>query len=203
MKKLILSFAVVLAASTFVLGQTADLVPIQLGIKAGANLSTINGQSFNSEYRLNYLLGGYLTFNLSNSIGIQPELEFSQVSAVTSSNFNNIYGDFGPSITNNPHLQYMSIPVLLNLGGKILKFQVGPQYSVLMNGNESFWANGRQAFTGNDVDLDAGIWINLPLHLNVSARYIFGLSNINDINSNYNGDTWNSRQVQLAVGFRL
>jgi hypothetical protein len=200
MKKLILLLAVVLTASTIVVGQDAGFSPIELGIKAGANLTTINGESFNNEYRLNYLLGGYLTLNLSNSIGIQPELEFSQVSAITSSNFNNIYGDFGHAITQNPHLDYMSIPVLLNLGGKYFKFQVGPQYSILMNSNESFWSNGRQAFTNGDFGMDGGIWINLPFHLSLSARYVVGLENINDVNNN---DAWKSQQIQLGLGLKL
>lgn len=154
MKKLMLSLVVLLTASLIAVGQNSGFLPIELGIKAGANLTKIDGASFNSEYRLNYLIGGYLTWNLSNCIGIQPELEFSQVSAKTSSNFNSIYSDFGTAITQGLHLDYMSIPILLDIGGKLLKFQVGPQFSLLMNSGESFWANDKQAFTNGDMGMD-------------------------------------------------
>lgn len=55
MKKLMLPLAVVLVTCTIVAGQ--DLIPVQFGIKAGANSTKIDGQSFNNEYRLNYLMG--------------------------------------------------------------------------------------------------------------------------------------------------
>lgn len=200
MKKLILLLSVLVTATLGAKGQASDYSTVELGLKGGANMTKIGGESFNDAYRLNYSLGAFLQLNFSKSVGIQPELNFSQVSATTSSNFNALYGDFGPAITNNPHLNYMSIPVLLNLGGRVFKIQVGPQYSILMNSGQSLWTNGKQAFTNGDFGLDGGVWLDLPFHLNAFARYIIGLNNINDVDSQ---DSWKSQQIQIGVGLRL
>jgi hypothetical protein len=204
MRKLILSISFSVALTTVVLAQQpeppAPTPFILVGVKAGANLTKIDGQSFAEAYRLNYLAGGYITLNSGNLIGVQAELLFSQTSATTSTSFTDLYTKIGTIDLNRPHLSYMDIPLLLNIGGDELKFQLGPQYSILMNSNESFWTNGRQAFTNGDFAFDLGVWINLPLRLSASVRYVIGLDNINDIDDQ---DSWKTEQLQIAVGFRL
>ena len=203
MKKLILSLVLICFFSTFVLAQEQGASPtpfFRVGIKAGANLTKIVGSSFENKYRLNYLAGGYASFNSGGVLGLQLEILFTQNSAITSSGFSDLYNKIGTIDLQKTHLQYMSIPLLVNLGGDEIKFQLGPQYSILMNSNESFWTNGRHAFTSGDFAFDLGVWVNLPLHLSASLRYVIGLSNINDID---NQDTWKSQQLQIGVGLRF
>jgi hypothetical protein len=205
MKKLILSLTLLITISTFALAQVpppaSEPTPFfQGGIRAGMNLTKISGLSFDQSYRVNYLFGGYACLNLGGLFGLQPELLFSQVSATTGTGFTDLYSNIGTIDFGRPHLDYISIPLLLNFGGDQIKFQLGPQYGVLVNNVTSFWTNDKQAFKDNDYAFDLGVWINLPLRLSVSLRYVIGLDDINDIN---NADTWKTQELQIGVGFRL
>jgi hypothetical protein len=205
MKKLILSLTLLITISTFAFGQVpppaSEPTPFfQGGIRAGMNLTKISGLSFDQSYRVNYLFGGYACLNLGGLFGLQPELLLSQISTTTGTGFTDLYSNIGTIDLGRPHLDYLSIPILLNFGGDQIKFQLGPQFGILTNSNESFWTNGRQAFTNENYAFDLGVWINLPLRLSVSVRYVIGLTDINNIN---NLDNWKTQELQIGVGFRL
>ena len=73
MKKVILSAFVLVLFVTLSQAQG-----IRLGVKAGANLNKISGQSFNDGFDLSYHAGGFMEIDLTKSWGIQPELLWSQ-----------------------------------------------------------------------------------------------------------------------------
>jgi hypothetical protein len=205
MKKLILSLVLLITSSTFVLGQLPASAPsptpfLQAGVKVGLDLTKISGLSFEQAYRFNYVAGAYATLNLGGLFGLQPELEFSQTSANTVESFTNLYKSIGIIDLQRVKLDYMSIPVLLNFGGDQIKFQLGPQFSILTNTSESFWTNGKQAFQSGNYAFDIGVWINLPLHLSASVRYVAGFYDINAID---NKDDWKTSELQVCAGFRL
>ncbi len=205
MKKLILSLLLLITISTFALGQlpapASTPTPFfQAGVKAGLDLTKISGLSFEQAYRVNYVAGGYVTLNLGGLFGLQPELLFSQTSANTVTGFTDLYQSIGKIDLQRAKLDYMSIPILLNFGGDQIKFQLGPQFSLLTNSSESFWTNGRQAFQSGNYAFDLGVWINLPLRLSASVRYVAGFYDINAINS---ADTWKTSELQICAGFRL
>jgi len=203
MKKFIISIVLLTINANLVLAQESEptQTPFVLGgVKVAMNLTKISGSSYENAYRINYAAGGYITLNSGHLFGVQGELLFSQTSASTVSDFSDLYKSVGTIDVSRVHLNYLGIPVLLNVGGEQLKFQLGPQYSILMNSNESFWTNGQRAFTSGDFAIVLGVWVNLPLRLNVSFRDVIGLDNINDID---NRDTWKTQQLQIAVGFKL
>jgi len=193
MQKIILSLCFMLALSAAVSAQT-----LHLGAKAGANLGKIDGKSFKEEYNLGYVLGGYVELGLSKTISIQPELLFSQTNTTIDSN----YKFYEPSaiVGSKAHLNYLNIPILLNINAsKLLTFQVGPQFSVLMNNDKTLVANGEDAIKNGDFAAVLGAQLNFGL-LNVYGRYNIGLSNLNDIG---NQDKWKSQTIQLGLGFRI
>lgn len=175
---------------------------VRLGIKAGANMFKIDGQGYSQGYNLGYHIGGFLQLNLSDKFGIQPEVIFSEANTRTASNFKDTYQEFDSAFNNHDiKLNYLSIPILANinlLGSKRLKLQVGPQFSILMNKSETLAQNGKDAFKGGDFSMIGGLWLDLPFGLDVSGRYIVGLSNMSDLTES---NKWKNQAIQLGVGF--
>ena len=50
----------------------------RLGIKAGVNINKISGTSYKDGFKYNFQAGGFLQFNFSAVLGIQPEINFVQ-----------------------------------------------------------------------------------------------------------------------------
>lgn len=197
MKKLLF-----LAAFASLVSASAIAQPgLHLGIKGGANMTKINGEQYKDAFDFNYYLGGYVQLDLTNGFGIQPEVNFTQSSSQTGTRFSDIYTQFPGANDQKIRLNYLSIPVLANIKfSRALWLQLGPQYSILMNDNESLVQNGKDAFKDGDFSAVAGIWIQLPLGLSATARYVIGLSNISDVS---NENKWSSQAIQLGIGFRF
>ena len=169
----------------------------KIGVKVGASVNKITGQSFNNQFSFGYHVGGFATIKISDKIGIQPEVLINQTNVDTSSKFSDIYAF---NKVNGVKLNQLSIPLLLNYSpNKFVSFQVGPQYSILMNKNKTFIANGKGAFKTGDFSMLGGLQLNIT-KIRVYARYAVGLSNLNDID---NKEKWKSQSVQLGVGFTL
>ena len=169
----------------------------KIGVKVGASVNKITGQSFNNQFSFGYHVGGFATIKISDKIGIQPEVLINQTNVDTSSKFSDIYAF---NKVNGVKLNQLSIPLLLNYSpNKFVSFQVGPQYSILMNKDKTFIANGKDAFKTGDFSMLGGIQLNIT-KIRVYARYAVGLSNLNDIDDK---EKWKSQSVQLGVGFTL
>lgn len=193
MQKIILSLCFIIALSAAVSAQS-----LHVGVKAGANLGKIDGESFKQEYNLGYLLGAYINLGINKNIGIQPELLFTQTNTKIDSGFQ--FYKPGAIIGSHAHLNYLNIPILLNINaGNLLTFQVGPQFGILMNKDEKLTTNAGEAIKNGDLSALLGAQINLGA-LNVYGRYAIGLNNLNDID---NKEKWKNQAIQLGVGFRI
>jgi hypothetical protein len=82
---------------------------------------------------------------------------------------------------------------------KLISFQVGPQFGILVNEEKNFLQNTGSAFKSGDLSLLAGAQLNL-LGLRVGGRYVVGLNNIGDITTQTD---WKSQGWQLYVGFKI
>lgn len=175
---------------------------IHIGVKAGTNVSFLTGRSFNSGFQWAFMAGAFAELNVSSKWGVQPEVLFSQTKTQTADNFNTIVNT--PTNTGIPNrdvsLNYLSIPILLTYRPiPILSLQAGPQFGILMNTSQNITTNGANAFKSGDFALVGGAQVNLGL-FKAGARYIFGLSNIDDVTG---VDTWNNRTMQFYVGLRI
>ena len=199
MKKISLSLFSILMLASFSFAQS-----LHVGAKAGANLTKIDGLSFNDGYQLGYQLGAFaeIDFGKNKNIGIQPEVLFNQTNSQFSSSFKDIYGNIllPAGGDDKVKLNYLSIPVLLRINAsKLLTLQAGPQFSILIDDKQNLIENGTTAFKSGDLGAIVGAQINLGA-LKVYGRYVIGLSNINEIDQQ---DKWKNQQVQLGVGLRL
>lgn len=177
----------------------ASFAQFSLGIKAGANITKIDGKSFKDEFRYGYHLGGYATIGLGGRFSLQPEVLFNQYNTRTDSSFGNIYQTAINGNT-NVKLGYLTIPILLNYKlGSLLSLQAGPQFGVLIDRQKNLLENGKDAFDKGDLSMLGGVKLGLG-KINVTGRYFVGLNNINDID---NQDKWVNQGFQVSLGLGL
>lgn len=177
----------------------ASFAQFSIGVKAGANITKVDGQSFKDEFKYGYHLGGFLSVGLGGRLGIQPEVLFNQYQTKTDSSFKNIYQNALNGVS-DVKLNYLSIPVLLNYKlGSFLSLQAGPQFGILLDQNKNLLENGQDAFKKGDFSLLGGAQLSIA-KLRLSGRYVVGLNNINDID---NQDKWKNQGWQLSVGLGL
>lgn len=174
-----------------------------LGVKAGANLFKVNGQSFDQGFQFGYNAGAFAQINFPGMIGIQPEIMFNQTNYRTGNQFSDIY----PTGVNDVKgkLNYLTIPVLLAIRPiKFISILVGPQFGILLNQDEHLTNNAQDAFKKGDFSVVGGAQLNLANFM-LGARYVIGLNNINDLQngSATNSETWKNQGFQVYAGLRI
>ena len=186
------------AAALFL--STASIAQFHLGVKAGANITKVEGKSFKDEFRYGYSLGGFAEIRLNNKFVLQPEVLFNQYATRLDSNYKNVYEDVFNSNT-NIRLNYISIPIVLNykLVGSFLSLQAGPQFGILIDQNKTVLQNGANAFKSGDLSFLAGVQVKLGA-IRVNGRYAIGLNNISDLPDD---DKWKNQGFQVSVGLAL
>lgn len=176
----------------------ASAQSLKIGAKLGASLYKIDGVSFTDQFNWGYHAGAFVEGMWSKTMGIQPEVIFTQSNTKTSSSFSQLYPSANVGNLQNIKLNYLSIPVLLNMRPfTFLTLQAGPQFSVLMSKDKTLLQNGQDAFKGNNVALLGGVQLNL-FQFRVYGRYGLGLTNVN--NSTNTQDKWNSKGIQIGAG---
>lgn len=172
----------------------------RFGFKAGVNINKLQGKSFSDEFSYNFSLGGFMQFNFSRKLGLQPEVNFVQSSSEQSDDFSEIYDDI--TLTGRQvraKLDYLKIAPLLNFNvgpTQRIKLQFGPQWGLLLNEKVDTITTSENIFKKSDFSLVGGIMFQLPL-VHIGARYEHGLTNINDIDDQ---DKWKSQSFQLFAG---
>lgn len=183
MKKILLT-TVLCALCVFAFAQAK----IEVGLKAGANFANPEIENINSESVTSFHGGAFLLVKLAN-IGIQPEVLYSSQGSQVS----------GASDIN---LDYINIPVMakfyLPLG---LNLQFGPQFGILSDNLQDLDGDGaKDQLKNSDLSAAFGAGVDLPFGLKVDARYVLGLSDIND--SLVDTEVKN-RMFQLSIGYSL
>jgi opacity protein-like surface antigen len=169
-----------------------------VGIKAGANLFKVNGESFSDEYKFGYNVGAFSQINFTPNWGIQPEVMFNQTNYRTGTEFSSIYPNGVNDVKGK--LNYLTIPLLLNFRPiPLLSILAGPQFGILLNQDEHLVQNGKDAFKKGDLSLVGGAQLNLA-SIMVGARYVIGLNDINDVSDDHK---WKNQGWQLYAGFRI
>ena len=194
MKTKLVNLSVALLISQLMMAQ------FHIGIKAGANITKVDGQSFKQQFEYGYNVGGFAEIKLSDKFSFQPEVLFNQYTSTLDSSYKSIYENVITSDQTKVKLNYLTIPLLLDykfLGP--IHLQAGPQFGILMNQDKNFLQNGEAAFKSGDFSMALGAQVKIA-QFRFTGRYLIGLNNINDID---NQDKWKNQVIQLSVGVAL
>jgi Outer membrane protein beta-barrel domain len=189
MKKIPVFFIV----SLFLLSDAVAQQP-HFGIKGGVNVSDLHfsdNASTNSKAGVN--LGILAHIHASKTWALQPEIMYSLEGATRNVG--------GSKVTYN--LNYLNIPVLLQyMFENGFRFEGGPQIGFLLNAKTKSGdvTVNNKGFQSTAVSIPLGLGYLSSSGLGLDARYVFGLSNIDDSN---NGPTIQSNVFQLGVFYQF
>jgi hypothetical protein len=206
-RKLLLAFVMLISpAAMWAQDKSVSIPKVDLAIKLGANVAKLSGDSWDNGYKAGFL-GGVAVGLREHRVGVQVEAFFSQTSyTVSGHNFYDAYSGFYNNAADSAKngsfkVTYLSIPVLFQLKLiPLLWLQVGPQYSgvVSVNDVDNMVKDAKGLFKSGDLSGVVGLELKLPLHINIGARYILGLSSLN--NTNVSG-AWQQRNVQVHISY--
>lgn len=213
LKKLCIApvFAVSLFCSTAVLAQsTTSSEPytmdsreeLSVGIKAGMNYSNVyseSGDGYVADAKFGFAGGVFVAIPLSQLIGIQPELMFSQKGFKTQGTF------FDGKITSS----YLDLPIHLQIKPtENISLLAGPQFSYLLS--TKYELNGFSAIDEENMNdnnnratlgISAGIDFTVQNFL-ISARGSWDLSKVNKDNST-SDINYKNQLFQVTLGYKF
>ncbi|MFY0598454.1 MAG: PorT family protein [Cyclobacteriaceae bacterium] len=166
----------------------------EFGLKGGLNLASLSSdvKTVDLSGKTGYHFGGYALIKVL-SFGIQPEILYSTKGTTIS--LKNVAGDFSQDYT------YLDIPVMFKLYTVAgLNVQAGPQFGMLLSTsgkNADGSKISKSDFKSSDTSAAFGLGWDAPFGLNLTARYVLGLSDIGK------SAELKNRTFQLSVGFRL
>jgi hypothetical protein len=192
MKKisLLLIFVVILACSAYAQGVSG-------GLKAGLNVANqkfTNIPGVNTDARVGYHVGGFLSCMFSEAFGVQPELLFNSVGSKINSG--------GTSIA--LRYSYLTLPVMFRYNPiPILNIHAGPQVAALLSAKQVQGSNSETIPNTKPVEFSVavGAGLDLPMGFVAAVRYNVGLSDISDDNSS--STQINNNYLQLSVGYKF
>lgn len=187
--------------TVFVFLSQLAVAQLNVGFKAGANITKIEGKAFDEEFQYGYHLGGFAEIGLGGKLRLQPEVLFNQYQTKVDSSFKNVYQNaFNFSDNRDVKLNYLSIPLLLSYKvGNVLSLQAGPQFGILLDGDKTLVQNGKEAFNKGEFSMTGGAQIHIS-KLRVMGRYLVGLNNLNDLDDQ---NKWKNQGFQVSLGFAL
>lgn len=184
---------IIFIASLFLI-LTAKSQNVHFGVKGGLNVSQLHfNDNVSSESKAGIHLGILAHIHTSSKTwAIQPELFYSMEGAKNVDNSGVNY-----------NLNYMNIPVLLQyLFENGFRLEGGPQIGFLLSANRKGGGVTVQdkRFKSTAFSIPLGIGYLTSSGWGLDARYVFGLSNINDLN---NRETIQSNVFQLGVFYQF
>jgi len=136
----VLSLAILVLFPVSVFAQVVssgnDSNSASIGFKAGANLSNVydvQGDALEADSKFGLVGGAFLSLPLTNVIGIQPEILFSQKGYQGSGSV------LGSDYSFKRTTSYIDVPLLVSFRtGEFVSLLVGPQYSFLLSQHYTF-----------------------------------------------------------------
>ncbi len=196
--------SLVLSFMSFTSAQAQEKTP-SYGFKGGLNFSNFYVDNVDDSNMLTgFNAGLYAKFPITNSIAIQPEINY------TTKGSEQIYDNGVVQGTSKFNINYIEVPVLLvaNITDNF-NVHVGPYAAYMVSGktkNDSNFGSSESELDTDDFNkIDAGISGGLGLDfdvVNFGVRYNYGLTKIGKDNSFTSSDAKNS-VFNVYVGLRL
>jgi hypothetical protein len=200
-KKLIFA-SLVLSFMNFTSAQAQEKTP-SYGFKGGLNFSNFYTDNVDdSNILTGFNAGLYAKFPITNSIAIQPEINY------TTKGSEQIYNN--GQVIEKFNVNYIEVPILLvaNLTDNF-NVHVGPYAAYMVSGKTSNDSNfgsseselNTDDFNKFDAGISGGVGVDLDV-VNFGVRYNYGLTKIGKDNSFTSSDAKNS-VFNVYVGLRL
>jgi hypothetical protein len=179
---------------------TKALPKVDLGVKVGANFQELSG-NLSSQYR-GGVVGGIFVGLHKNRMGVQVEGLVKTVSY----DLKVLLPTMPPIATYasaNINAISLEVPVLFEY--KIfwhIWAQAGPEFSSILSAKDGS-TDYKNHFDASDFGAVIGLEAHLPMKLNIGARYIYGVTNINNESVSGVAGSMKNRTAQIYVGFRF
>lgn len=177
----------------------------EFGFRAGANVQTISGNDWVKANNTG-LTAGFFAGLHKNKFGGRVEIMLSTTQFKTriALDSDGNAGDFTLAFLDIPLLmEYTPVPQLTIL--------LGPQYTnlVSVSKNAPFDADPKVVFKSSLFSAVIGAEVNIRKHYIVGARYVYGLSDLNNrtaistVNNMVSTETWKTGAVQMYFSYRI
>lgn len=168
---------------------------LYLGVKGALNISNLNyNNNTNTNSKMGINVGFLAHIHASEKWALQPEVMYSTEGAST------IIIPQGTVVTK---LNYLHFPVLLQYSfTKGLRLQGGPQLSFLLRSatkTRNLVVNNN-LYSSPSLSIPLGVSFVSHSGMGIDARYVFGLSNINN---NINGPVIENNVLQVGVFYQI
>ena len=229
MKKLILGMALAAGSMAFAQNTTgmSSSSPIQFGIKAGMNVSSLSKDASlqDQKSKIGFNAGVFAHIPLAESFSVQPEVLYSQYGAkVESVNEFTALGTTTRTVESySTHLDYITVPVMFQY-----KFvpnfyvEAGPEFGFMVTAKDkgdrtTTTTSGSNSSTSTasyteDIDKDNLNTFNFGLGLGagyyftdnfgITARYVAGLTDVAKNRQN-NSDAIRNNVFQVGLAFKF
>ena len=172
---------------------TATAQQAHFGLKGGVNISQLHfNNNTSSDSKVGVNLGVLAHIHASKTWAVQPELLYSLEGAQK-------VGNSGI----NYNLNYLNVPVLLQyMFDNGFRLEGGPQIGFLLNAKRKAGdvTVDDDGFKTTAFSIPLGVGYLTSSGVGLDARYVFGLSNIND---SENGPVIQSNVFQLGLFYQL
>ncbi|MEP7197071.1 MAG: porin family protein [Saprospiraceae bacterium] len=152
---------------------------INIGIKGGLNIYTVNGNNYSKKsQKIAYNLGLLGHIHLKKDLALQPEIVYSVQGIKYENNGNKV----------DLQLNYVNIPVLLQyMFDNGFRLELGPQLGVLVNAKNKVGSSNADV-SSNFKNIDFGVAVGMSYvkpstGFGIDVRYNYGFANINTSNS--------------------
>lgn len=189
--------------------QENERASFQIGIKAGGNYSNVydaEAEDFNTDGKLGFVAGGFMSIPLGSMFGIQPEVLFSQKGFKAEGRL------LGSSYKLTRTTNFIDVPIFFTVKPiDKLTILLGPQFSYLTKQKdvlENSLTSVEQIKEFNNENLRKNILgASFGLNFNLS-KIVFGARACFDLYTNHGDGTsttprYKNAWVQATVGFRL
>jgi hypothetical protein len=181
-------------------GKDSTAPKIEFGLKAGLNMQKVSSDSaWENNYNTGIAGGAFMQIGNTFSFRIEVLAATSRYTFKYLTDSLGNKGDFNALSLNLPVLlQYKFFSVVCLLAGA----QYGSMISIKNNGGYS--GNAKMLFRSGEFSLLGGIEGRLPLNIIVGARYVYGITDMNNNdNSIFYTEPWKNSAIQAYVGYRI
>lgn len=188
---------------------------VSIGAKAGVNFAKLTGDDVeDADGRTGFHIGAIVEIPITEKFSVQPEVMYSQQGLQSEDNEDGIESEA------TVKLDYINVPIM----GKYyvaegFSLEAGPQFGFRAKAEQEFEVSGSvggvdfsdegtedisDSIAGFDLGAAVGAGYELNSGLFFQARYIIGLSNVDDSDEGglFEDDLTNSN-LQFSVGFKF